>query len=94
MSSSSLPLTHGPSDPPAVSPTAPRPILAESVSRTTGFGRGGSGPSKFSFLQVMGFSSPVVMSQEVPEHPLELPSHKPKLKTIRIITKDLIRDLM
>lgn len=42
----------------------------------------------------MGFSSPVVMSQEVPEHPLELPSHKPKLKTIRIITKDLIRDLM
>lgn len=42
----------------------------------------------------MGSSDPVVMSQNVSKHPQELSSFKPKLKTIQVITKDLIRELM
>ncbi|KAL2295688.1 hypothetical protein Nmel_018809 [Mimus melanotis] len=52
------------------------------------------GPSNFSFLQVTGSSNAVVISQDVPKYPRELLSFKPKLKTIRLITKDLIRDLI
>lgn len=55
---------------------------------------GGSGPSNFSFLQITGSSNPVVISQDVQKHPRERVSFKPKLKTIRVITKDLIRDLV
>lgn len=55
---------------------------------------GGSGPSNFSFLQVTGSSNPAMISQDVPKHPRERLPFKPKLKTMRIITKDLIRDLM
>ncbi|XP_031949051.1 cilia- and flagella-associated protein 45 isoform X2 [Corvus moneduloides] len=46
------------------------------------------------FQSVTGSSNPIVISQDVPKHPRDLPSLKPKLKTIRIITKDLIRDLI
>ncbi|XP_068851193.1 LOW QUALITY PROTEIN: cilia- and flagella-associated protein 45-like [Aphelocoma coerulescens] len=96
-----LPLTPGPSVPSGrAPPTAPRPIRAEfpelppgsvGVRGTPG---GGFGSSDFSFLQVTGSSNPIVISQDVPKHPRDRPSLKPKLKTIRIITKDLIRDLI
>ncbi|KAF4795000.1 cilia- and flagella-associated protein 45-like protein [Turdus rufiventris] len=43
---------------------------------------------------VTGSSNPVVISQDVQKHPRERVSFKPKLKTIRVITKDLIRDLV
>ncbi|XP_017583322.1 PREDICTED: cilia- and flagella-associated protein 45, partial [Corvus brachyrhynchos] len=96
-----LPLTPGRSVPSGrAPPTAPRPIPAEFPELPLGSvgvrGRpdGGSGSSDFSFLQVTGSSNPIVISQDVPKHPRDLPSLKPKLKTIRIITKDLIRDLI
>ncbi|XP_048144473.1 cilia- and flagella-associated protein 45-like isoform X2 [Corvus hawaiiensis] len=96
-----LPLTPGRSVPSGrAPPTAPRPIPAEFPELPPGSvgvrGRpdGGSGSSDFSFLQVTGSSNPIVISQDVPKHPRDLPSLKPKLKTIRIITKDLIRDLI
>ncbi|XP_063032305.1 cilia- and flagella-associated protein 45-like [Melospiza melodia melodia] len=46
------------------------------------------------FQSVTGSSDPVVISKDVPKHPRELLSFKPKLKTIQVITKDLIRELI
>ncbi|XP_030919844.1 cilia- and flagella-associated protein 45-like, partial [Geospiza fortis] len=46
------------------------------------------------FQSVTGSSDPVVISEDVPKHPRELLSFKPKLKTIQVITKDLIRELI
>ncbi|XP_058716375.1 cilia- and flagella-associated protein 45-like [Poecile atricapillus] len=43
---------------------------------------------------VTGSSSAVVISQDVPKHPQEILSFKPKLKTIQVITKDVIRELV
>ncbi|RMB93932.1 hypothetical protein DUI87_29668 [Hirundo rustica rustica] len=44
--------------------------------------------------KVTGSRDPAAISQDVPQHPRERLSVKPKLKTIRVITKDLIRDLI
>lgn len=96
-----LPLTPGPSvrsgsapDSPAADPGR-EPGVPAGISGCPGSARwGGSGPSNFSFLQVTGSSNPAMISQDVPKHPGERFPFKPKLKTMRIITKDLIRDLM
>nr|XP_014128401.1 cilia- and flagella-associated protein 45 [Zonotrichia albicollis] len=97
-----LPLTPSPSVPSGRAPDTPRPIPAEGpelplgslgVRGAPGEGRG-SDPSNFSILQVTGSSDPVVISEDVPKHPRELLSFKPKLKTIQVVTQDLIRELI
>ncbi|XP_066193877.1 cilia- and flagella-associated protein 45-like [Sylvia atricapilla] len=89
-----LPLTPVPLSPPGVSPAEGSEFFPGSAGVRGAPGGRGSGPSNFSFLQVTGSRGPAVISQDVPKYPRERLSFKPKLKTIRIITKDLIRDLV